>query len=47
MIPENSPKPLATAIPKHNGIATKKTTIAEEKSAPKLVKYFFIIKFNK
>ena len=39
MSPENNGAPLAKAIPKHNGRATKKTTILAEKSF--LIFYFF------
>ena len=34
MIPLNSFKPLATAMPKQSGMATKKTTIEAGTSAP-------------
>jgi hypothetical protein len=46
-IPDISFTPLATAIPRHNGIATRKTTIDAGKSAPILLKYFFIKKYFK
>jgi hypothetical protein len=38
MIPENNGAPDASAIPRHNGTATRKTTILEGKSDLKCVK---------
>ena len=45
MIPENKGAPLASAIPKHNGKATKKTTKPAAKSDLRLAKrlIFFVI----
>jgi hypothetical protein len=42
--PENSGAPLANAIPKHKGTATKKTTTLAGKSSCHLVKKFFMLK---
>jgi hypothetical protein len=42
MIPANGGAPLATAIPKHRGNATKKTTIPESKSDLKYLNKLFI-----
>jgi hypothetical protein len=47
MMPLNSFNPLATAIPRHKGMATKKTTMDEGISEPIEEKYFFINNLEK
>ena len=42
--PEKSGAPLANAMPKHKGTATKKTTILAGKSSCHFLKKFFMIK---